>query len=327
MVDEVSTKPSTDSSTKASSESITDESIEAPEVAEPPAVSNEVIKESTNVTVIEPRADEERILVTDIGSVDEPVSQLPEITLTYEPIYYSSGQDLVTERNFDNLQLITKTLQEYPSLNLELIGHSSAEGIIEYKLFSSLKIAERLKRHFMNEGIDGARIFIKGVGDNYPMVIQNEDEPQISKYTKFNSRVEVKFSEYQKEVSQLHRQSPEIPVYAQDQTHELYATLLEDAITYKISIAIVGQMYRSKTLDLFNDTSVEEDRTTGLYTYTIGLYDNYAEATRVKRDIERLGITDAKVIAYYDGRRLTEEEYVYYVNDFPDLRGLMNDLD
>ena len=249
---------------------------------------------------------------------------LQTVALTYEPIYYSSGQDLVTEKNFDNLEQIVSALQDNPDLKVHLVGHSSAEGIIEYKLFSSLKIAERLKRYLMDHNITDSRILIKGVGDNYPMVIQDESNPAISKFTKYNSRVEVYFLRDEIDGDAIERKSPELPNFVQDARYDLYSTLIEKSITYKISIAIVGQMYRNKALDLFNDTSVEEDKTTGLYTYTIGLYDNYAEALKVKRDMDRLGITDASVIAYYDGIRLSEEEYVNYVNDFPDLIGLMN---
>lgn len=257
-------------------------------------------------------------------STQEETVDVTPLNLTYEPIYYTSGQDLVTERNYDNLENIIRTLKNHPDLKVDLVGHSSSEGIVEYKLFSSLKIAERLKRHLTQEGIHASRIHIKGVGDNYPIILQNEDEPKIAKFTKYNSRVEVYFSEYKEEATSLERRSPDVPSFVQDQRFDLYQTLIDESITYKISIAVVGQMYRNKALDLFNDTSVEEDKTTGLYTYTIGLYDTFADAIKVKRDMERLGVTDARVIAYYDGKMLKEDEHVYYVNRFPDLRGLMN---
>jgi hypothetical protein len=109
-----------------------------------------------------------------------------------------------------------------------------------------------------------------------------------------------------------------------DRKYDLYSTLIEDAITYKIQIAVVSQMYRGMALDLFNDATVEENENTGLYGYTIGLYDNYADALKVKRDMDRLGITDAEVVAYYNGQRIGADQYVYYVNDFPDLKSLMN---
>jgi len=278
--------------------------------------------ESTAVTMRKD-SNSDNSMITEEDPVEESPVSTP-LNLTYEPIYYTSGQDLVTERNYDNLERIINTLKAQPDLKIDLVGHSSSEGIVEYKLFSSLKIAERLKRHLTQEGINSSRIHIKGVGDNYPMILQDEDEPKIAKFTKFNSRVEVYFSDYEEQTTSLERKSPKVPSFVQDQRFDLYQTLIDEAITYKISIAVVGQMYRNKALDLFNDTSVEEDKTTGLYTYTIGLYDAYADAIKVKRDMERLGITDARVIAYYDGKMLKEDEYVYYVNNFPDLRGLMN---
>lgn len=289
--------------------------------------SSTAVANGTSTATVTTSSQEGDLQEIPVESASTPVEQTPvtsPISLTYEPIYYTSGQDLVTERNYDNLERIISTLKAHPDLKVDLVGHSSSEGIVEYKLFSSLKIAERLKRHLTHEGIQSSRIHIKGVGDNYPMILQDEDEPKIAKYTKYNSRVEVEFSEYEAEVASLERISPEVPSFVQDQRFDLYQTLIDDAITYKISIAVVGQMYRNKALDLFNDTSVEEDKTTGLYTYTIGLYDAFADAVRVKRDMERLGITDARVIAYYDGKMLKEDEYVYYVNSFPDLRGLMN---
>jgi len=289
--------------------------------------SSTAVANGTSTATVTTSSQEGDLHEIQVESTSTPVEQTPvtsPISLTYEPIYYTSGQDLVTERNYDNLERIISTLKAHPDLKVDLVGHSSSEGIVEYKLFSSLKIAERLKRHLTHEGIQASRIHIKGVGDNYPMILQDEDEPKIAKYTKYNSRVEVEFSEYEAEVASLERISPEVPSFVQDQRFDLYQTLIDDAITYKISIAVVGQMYRNKALDLFNDTSVEEDKTTGLYTYTIGLYDAFADAVRVKRDMERLGITDARVIAYYDGKMLKEDEYVYYVNSFPDLRGLMN---
>jgi len=280
------------------------EKPEQPVVSTPPIQSDEknqpartVPVESTSipVTTVEVERTPSQPVVEEAPEVE------PAVNFTYQPIYYTSGQDLVTEDNYDNLNKIIEVLQANDQLHVDLVGHSAAEGIIEYKLFSSLKIAERLQRHFVDEYT-----------------------PEIAKLTKYNSRVEIYFSKYDEGSSVLERKGPELPPYAQDSRFELYNTILENSITYKVSIAVVGQMYRNKALDLFNDTSVEEDKTTGLYTYSIGLYDSFAEAITVKRDMDRLGLTDARVIAYYNGKRLTEEDYVYYVNEFPDLRGLMN---
>lgn len=246
------------------------------------------------------------------------------LNLSYEPIYYSSGLDLINERNYDNVETIIKVMQDNPEVEVDFISHSDEEGILEYKLYSSLKMAERLEQHFMSKGISDDRVHIIGVADNYPIAKTEKDGGDIKFSSLYNSRIEVKFLNYDYAKSSLERVDPDIPSYSKDIKHALYSTLIEDAVVYKIQIAVVSQMYRSKALDLFNDTSVEEDEKTGLYNYTIGLYDSFTSAQSVKRDLDRMGFTDATVVAYFNGKRIGEDEYVYYVNDFPDLRGMMN---
>lgn len=261
--------------------------------------------------------------LTEIKS-DQITSEEEAISLAYQPIYYSSGIDLINEKNVNNIDALVDMMLQSPSMEVEFDSHTTEDGILEYKLFSSLKVAERLEQYFIKRGISDNRIHIKGLADSYPIATPEREGGDVQYAEKYNSRIELKFSNYDKSKKNLERLAPEIPSYARDTKFALYSTLLEDAITYKIQIAVVGQMYRGRALDLFNDTMVEENDATGLYAYTIGLYDSYADALKVKRDMDRLGITDAQVVAYYDGLRLSDDQYVYYVNDFPDLRSLMN---
>jgi len=263
-------------------------------------------------------------IVAEAQSLDGEVPGLESLQLSYSPIYYSSGLDLINEKTEPRINALINLMLGLPSLEIEFNSHSSEDGILEYKLFSSLKVAERLEQYFVSKGIQDHRIHIKGLADNYPLAKSEKAGGDVKYAGLYNSRIEVNFSNYNKDQVQLERISPEIPAHFIDRKHDLYTTLVEDAITYKIQIAVVGQMYRGMALDLFNDTTVEEDNQTGLYAYTIGLYDSYADALKVKRDMDKLGITDAQVVAYYNGLRLTEDQYVYHVNDFPDLRSLMN---
>lgn len=263
-------------------------------------------------------------VVAKLQDLESTTTSEESFSLTYEPIYYSSGLDLINEKNVDQIDALIDMMLRYPSMEVELDSHTTEDGILEYKLFSSLKVAERLEQYFVDKGISDKRIHIKGLADSYPIAIPERQGGDGTLEARYNSRIELKFSNYDDSKIILERNSPELPPYARDKKFALYSTLLEEAITYKIQIAVVGQMYRGRALDLFNDTMVEENDATGLYAYTIGLYDTYADALKVKRDMDRLGITDARVVVYYDGLRLTEDQYVYYVNDFPDLRSMMN---
>lgn len=263
----------------------------------------------------------------EMAKTKTPVIRTPKemaVKLDYSPIFYNSGADLITGDNYQNVEKIILAMKQDPNLEVEFVSHAGEEGILEYRLFSSLKIAERLEKYFTERGISDSRIQIKGFADNYPIARTEKNGGDYKYADKYNSRIELRFSNYDKSLLSLVRQEPDIPSYTKDLKHELYSTLIEDAVTYKVQIAMVSQMYRGMALDLFNDAIVEEIEKTGLYAYSIGLYDNYSEALAVKRDMDQLGITDAQVVAYYNGKRLSADEYVYYVNDFPDLRNLMN---
>lgn len=105
--------------------------------------------------------------------------------------------------------------------------------------------------------------------------------------------------------------------------YELFRAIVDESVSYKIQIATVQQMYRGVALSLFNDAAIEPDATTGLYSYTIGLYQNYAKALYTKRHLESEGIVDVKVIPYYDGLRLSEDDIIDHVGDFPDLKNFI----
>lgn len=263
--------------------------------------------------------EEEKVIVT----VEEN-KDFESFALSYEPIYYSSSLDLINEKNIKNVEALVDLMLRVPSIEAVFESHTSEEGILEYKLYSSLKVAERLERYFVSKGVNEDRIHITGLADNYPIAKPERQGGDAQLESKYNTRIEVKFSNYDKSKITIERLAPDLPLYASDVKFDLYSTLIEDAITYKIQIAVVNQMYRGLALDLFNDTTVEENDETGLYGYTIGLYDSFVDALKVKRDMDRLGITDPEVIPYYNGERLSEDEYSYYVNDFPDLKSLMN---
>ncbi len=250
--------------------------------------------------------------------VSEPVS------FTYEPIYFTSSNELINKSNESQIISIIDWMKEHTGLHVEFVCHSNEEGIVEYQLYSSLKTAERLEQFFKQRGIDDDRIKIVGLGSSYPIAKLPDNGGDYKYSESYNSRIEIRFRNYDHKLMKMQRLSPAIPQFARDIKYELFTTFVEDAITYKIQIAMVNQMYRGIPLDQFNDTAIEEVEETGLYSYTIGLYDSYIEALKVKRDMDRMGITDAQVIAYYDGERLEEDRYSYFVNDFPDLKNLMN---
>ncbi|MFT4568983.1 MAG: tetratricopeptide (TPR) repeat protein [Saprospiraceae bacterium] len=274
----------------------------------------------------------EGLVVSNESEIDDALTKTPErievintpIQYNISPLFYESRLDLSDKRTQATISQLNSILNENPGLKLEIQCHSSQDGILEFKLFSSVKLAEKLQKALIAGGIEDRRLHVSGQADNYPLALFKRNVSDAVESSQYNSRIEFKFYDYDQQLLQINRTAPDIPVYNISTKYDLYRALSDDAINYKIQVAIIGQMYRGLALDLFNDASVEEDEITGLYMYTIGLYDTYSEALQTRRDIERLGITDAKVLPYYDGRLLPDDQLAFYVNDYPDLRNFMN---
>lgn len=281
---------------------------------------------SEDITILEDNPSENTSVSNPLSTTDieNTTPQVPPIAYKVPTLYYSQGIDLSNTINQSILNQLESILLQHPGIKLEIQSHSSEEGILEYKLFSSIKLAEKIKKELLQKGIADRRIHVSGLADSYPLALSGSEGGDEIIANKFNNRIEFRFFDYNRSQLIFHSVPPDIPTHSISTRYELYRLLTEQSLNYKIQIAIVGQMYRGLALDLFNDATVEEDEDTGLYLYTIGLYDNYAEALQTKRDIERLGITDARVLPYYDGRLLSEDQLAYYVNQYPDLRNFMN---
>ena len=265
------------------------------------------------------------VATTSAPLVATPISTTPPtILLTWSPLYYNTSKDILGKKNLLQVNQIMSFLKANPDIGVDIVCHSDNQGILEFRLFSSIKLAERVQTYLLDNGIVKRRLSVKSYADNYPLVKLENKGGAIGMADDFNARIEFNFYNSSSQELSIKRSVPEIPFHSYDNRYDIFEAVTDNSVAYKIQIATVSQMYRGMTLDLFNDATVEIDAITGLYLYTIGLYDNYAEALLTKRDVERLGITDARILPYYDGRRLMDDQLVYYVNDYPDLQNLMN---
>jgi hypothetical protein len=237
-----------------------------------------------------------------------------------DPIYHVVEEYMDDGSNQIQINRVRQILEDNEDILLELISSGNDDEIIEYSLFASMKRAEAVKKKIVDgTKIDPERINVTGIGRNYPMVKQRSIEAD-----KYNTRVDLRFSNVPEHVNIDTDLELDVPNSHMDYRYEIYRTVVDAEVSYRIEIATVSQMYRGMALSLFNDTAIEKDNATGLYSYTIGLYDNYAEAILTERSLEREGVVDAKVVPYINGRRISEDQLIDYVNEYSALRDYMN---
>ena len=244
--------------------------------------------------------------------------------LSIPPIFIEGQKELLTEKNITKLKKIIDFMNAHRAVSIELFAHSNFGDIIEYNLYSSLKLAEKITEFLAKYGVQKDKILIKGLGDNYPIVktVRDGGDPVLS--SSYNARIDFKFHDAPDQLSVNYDDGIDVPLLMRDVKYDLFRAISDASLTYKIQIATVNQMYRGMALSLFNDSCIEPDTKTGLYAYTIGLYDTYAKALQTKRELERDGLVNTQVVPYIDGIRLHKDDIVYYVNKYPDLKNYMN---
>lgn len=244
--------------------------------------------------------------------------------LSIPPIFIEGQKELLTEKNITKLKKIIDFMNAHREVSIELFAHSNFGDIIEYNLYSSLKLAEKITEFLAKYGVQKDKVLIKGLGDNYPIVktVRDGGDPVLS--SSYNARIDFKFHDAPDQLSVNYDDGIDVPLLMRDVKYDLFRAISDASLTYKIQIATVNQMYRGMALSLFNDSCIEPDTKTGLYAYTIGLYDTYAKALQTKRELERDGLVNTQVVPYIDGIRLDKDDIVYYVNKYPDLKNYMN---
>ena len=68
------------------------------------------------------------------------------------------------------LQQAINVLKEYPSLRVEIIGHTDDTGDRTYNLGLSERRAESVRNYMIGKGIDASRIEARGAGPDQPLV-------------------------------------------------------------------------------------------------------------------------------------------------------------
>lgn len=278
-------------------------------------LTDEIEKETFNI---------DPVTLESVDSKDVDLAPITQKTYRIAPLFYTANRDILSEENLAKIAEVKELLDADANAKIELISHTNSDGIVEYNLYSSLKRAEKVKNQLIQAGIESDRIILKGLGDNYPLIkkVRDGGDPRLAEA--YNPRLDFKIHNLSKGIELKYEDEIDVSESMVNISYDLFRAIVDGSVSYKIQIATVQQMYRGLALSLFNDSAIEPEADSGLYSYTIGLYDSYAQAVQTKRDLEREGLVDVKVIPYIDGLRVDEDQLVYYVNQYPDLKNFMN---
>ncbi len=90
-------------------------------------------------------------------------------TLVIDNVYFETDRSIIKKESFPILDEIIAALAESPELNVEIAGHTDADGTVSHNQTLSEARAEAVARYFIENGITKGRITSKGYGSSRPI--------------------------------------------------------------------------------------------------------------------------------------------------------------
>lgn len=98
------------------------------------------------------------------------------------PIEFQRGSYKFTNKSVKTIEEVAKYLNEYPSIKMEIAGHTDFAGEEKVNEYYSLERAKSVQKKLIELGIASDRLVVRGYGESIPLVENG--------YLKINRRVE-----------------------------------------------------------------------------------------------------------------------------------------
>lgn len=121
------------------------------------------------------------------GCPDELPKAVAKFTGVIRGIYFDFGKDSIRKQSTKTLNEAAKIFVEYPSLKVEISGHTDDVGKIDYNKDLSRRRAESVKAYLVSKGVAAERITTRGAGPDEPIA-----ENKTAKGRAKNRRIEFK---------------------------------------------------------------------------------------------------------------------------------------
>ena len=105
----------------------------------------------------------------DDGCKDDVPQAVKKFTGVIKGINFVSGSARIAKSSFKTLDGAVAVLKEYPSVKMEISGHTDDVGDAEKNKALSQARAESVKAYFVSKGIEEARLTAAGYGEDKPI--------------------------------------------------------------------------------------------------------------------------------------------------------------
>ncbi len=260
--------------------------------------------------------------------VQQPIAEQPVIqpepveikTFQFSPINYEPEKDIIQSATRSTLDKLAALLNQYPQLNLTLHAHTDDNGPYINNLYYGIKRSNAISNYLVEQGVDQGSITIQSSGQNYPRAKnKNGDGKPNLLGQRFNNRIDLLVSNTLGTPVRVELIDAVISPVIQNKEYDNYRNRVK-GVTYKVQVLASPQEQFDDVLSNFPDAMVENSKAFNLNKISVGLHDKFVSANALKQKLQASGYSEAFVVPYLGGVRLSRSYAEYYQEEFPDLK-------
>lgn len=233
-------------------------------------------------------------------------------------ILYDTDRDLLSADNQKILEQVASLARQHPETSVMTTVFTDDSGQPKFDLYYGIKRAEIIGKALTDRGISGGRILLRSVGSSYPIARSILDGRENLEGKRLNRRVETTFASFDPPGFDFSLERPAVS--------ELMATggikTLDQqtaGLAFKVEAAVTRQILTNDALAMFGEMMIETQPGSGSYRYTVGYFTQFDKAVQLRKELEGLGFSEANVVAFINGIRVSKAEAVGLLKKYPDI--------
>ncbi|MBK9984861.1 MAG: PD40 domain-containing protein [Saprospiraceae bacterium] len=233
-------------------------------------------------------------------------------------LFVDDNVGILAPQNIKKLDILANLLLIYPHINAELSGFEIPVGQPTFNLYFSIKKTEEAADYLVRKGVQRNRLILKGYGSSFPLVVNMANNANSPVYLKLNHRIEIGLHHFENEPVITHLENIPVSDNLRDPAGVKFSSLRHE-MYYSVQLTSINQILQNPILESTPEMFIEVDNAQGNYMYMSGMLPTYKEAEQKLNKMISAGFTDAFIVPYVDGLRISHDEIPGYSTEYPDL--------
>jgi len=217
--------------------------------------------------------------------------------LTIKSVFFDFDTHDLTKETKIELERLRNLMVQYPSLYIEVIGHTDAIGSDQYNFKLSIKRSRAVIDYLTRKGIEKKRFVAKGAGKNEPVAKNtNNDGTDNPEGRKYNRRVEIKILKSDKKL--VIKDDINVPEHLKhkDLSYCILITKQKDQLPDDYF----------EQYEALKEYPVKEFQNSD-YIYTLGNTKEKSELIQIFNTVLELGFSQAEILSNYELKNILHQ--------------------